>query len=136
MEDFSEFKDKFKARKESNKYLQQVFTPETEKEDLFIITSYGYYGHVLFNLYSTLTFLKSEMFSKPDLSENGTYGYYLITKIDIEKEKEVEKAAQAIGLGKMKGFTPFQKKVYLQTLRKRGMDEDFKIKENLTYQEE
>ncbi len=132
---FDELKNNFKKRKESNEYLQQIFTPETEKEDLFIITSYWYYARMLFNLNNICNTLPAvSMGSKPDLSEKGFYVQSMITKIDIEKEKEVEKAAQAIGLGKMKGFTPFQKKVYLQTLRKKGMDEDFKIKENLTYQ--
>ena len=133
-ETLEEFESEFENKVKSKPILKLVFTPETEKEDRFIMISYWYYGRILFDLFKTCTFLKEEMNSKPDFSENGCYA--MITQEDIKKEKEVEKAAQAIGLGKMKGFTPLQKKAYLQTLRNRGMDEDFKIKENLTYQEE
>ena len=128
-----ELEDSFENNIKSNPILKLVFTKETEKEDRFILISYWYYGFMLFKLYSTCTFLKAGM-SKSDLSENEKK--LMITQKDIEKEKEVEKAAQAIGLGKMKGFTHAQKKAYLQTLKERGMDKDFKVEENLKYKEE
>ena len=131
-----EFKQKFDNKVNSNPILKLVFTPETRKEDEFILTSYWYYGFMSFKLHYTRDLLSLDTHYKLDFGETGIYANAMITQKDIEKEKEVEKAAQAIGLGKMKGFTPFEKKSYLQTLRARKMDKDFKVEENLTYQEE